>query len=532
MSRDLTTQDASTQDSLDDGSESGFPKIALTILHHPDGSRVGDGVVLDDIAHGLPAEISRVHPKFTAADSASGLPLFHARVSREPVWLKHQSDGLVFTPGGDKVRAAVDGETLQDPVLVPRRRLVDKGALLELGKSVLLWIHSASPKPRSISEHGLVGVHPRMRAVKDAAARIAPLAVPVLICGESGVGKELVARAIHRLGPRADGPLVTVNMSAIPISMAAAELFGHARGAFTGAEQARKGCFERADGGTLFLDEIGETPGDIQPQLLRALESGEIQPVGDTSRKVSIRLIAATDADLQRLVDEGKFRRSLLHRLQTALLVVPPLRQRVVDIPLLLHHFLRDQLEEFDAVHLLTGSSRQRTAWLGLDVITALMDYAFPGNVRELRNIASQIAIHFHDRPRAKLPPGFVASGASSAASPVAASATASPAGGSESEPAGEPVPAVESLTDDLVREALQSNRWNVSRTAQALGVAKNTVMARIRQIPGLRLASEIPESELRAVFERHGGDVDAMIDELQVSAHGLRLRLRELGLR
>jgi DNA-binding NtrC family response regulator len=200
----------------------------------------------------------------------------------------------------------------------------------------------------------------------------------VLITGESGTGKELIARAIHFGGTRASGPFIPVNCSAIPRELAESEFFGHVRGAFTGANTARKGHFELASGGTLFLDEIGDMPFDLQAKILRALEDGCITPVGGTGQKqVDVRIVTATNADLQTKIAEGRFREDLYFRLAAFPVEVPPLRERQGDIPLLANHFLKIFATEMGI----------ENPALSSEALSLLEAYHFPGNIRELKNI-------------------------------------------------------------------------------------------------------------------------------------------------
>ncbi len=212
-----------------------------------------------------------------------------------------------------------------------------------------------------------------MRRVAETVAVVAPSNAPVLILGQSGVGKELVARLIHEWSPRAAGPLVAANCAGLPESLLESELFGHTKGAFTGASQSRLGYFRAAHGGTLFLDEIGELPLHVQPKLLRALESGEITPVGsDVPLQVDTRLIAATNRDLAREVEAGRFREDLYYRINVIELLVPPLAERQDDVLPLAKRF---------AAEFAGGPVR-----LSPQAVQCLLAYAWPGNVRELRN--------------------------------------------------------------------------------------------------------------------------------------------------
>jgi DNA-binding NtrC family response regulator len=231
----------------------------------------------------------------------------------------------------------------------------------------------------------IVGSHPSMIAMYKAIARVASLNVPVVILGESGSGKELVAQSIHDLGDRVAGPFIAINCGAIPDTLLENELFGSARGAFTDSRQDRRGALSRADGGTLFLDEIGDISPAFQVKLLRFLQDGVVTPLGaEKSHRVNVRLIAATHRDIKRLVAEGKFREDLYYRLAGYEIAVPPLRDRATDIPLLVDHFKRRVGEEMkkDSV---AGPSQSV-----LDVFAA---HAWPGNVRELEQVIRRTVI-------------------------------------------------------------------------------------------------------------------------------------------
>ncbi|MDX1608829.1 MAG: sigma-54 dependent transcriptional regulator [Halofilum sp. (in: g-proteobacteria)] len=231
---------------------------------------------------------------------------------------------------------------------------------------------------------GMVGSGPAMEAVRERVQRVAPTDVTVLILGESGTGKELVARAIHDASPRAGGPLIAVNCAAIPEGLIESELFGHEKGAFTGAAGKRIGLVEAASSGTLFLDEIGELPLAAQAQLLRVLEDGEIRPVGASrARRVDIRLIAATHCNLDTMCGAGTFRQDLFYRLQKLVLQLKPLRERPEDLLELAHYMLEK------AAH----KTNRQPPELGEDAVAAIRRYHWPGNVRELENAIERAVI-------------------------------------------------------------------------------------------------------------------------------------------
>jgi len=234
-----------------------------------------------------------------------------------------------------------------------------------------------------LTNREIVGQSPALRRVLDVATQAAPSSATVLILGESGTGKELIARYIHSKSGRANGPFVAVNCAAIPESILEAELFGHERGAFTGAVAKREGRFARARGGTLFLDEIGELSPAVQVKILRVLQEGEYEPVGGHTVKADARIVAATNRDLVSEVEAGRFREDLYYRLNVIAVTAPPLRARREDIPLLVDHFL--------GVYC-TKNGRARLS-VPTEVLRKLMDYSWPGNVRELENVVERAAV-------------------------------------------------------------------------------------------------------------------------------------------
>ncbi len=236
---------------------------------------------------------------------------------------------------------------------------------------------------------GIVGSSPQIKRIIARVLKAAPTKVTVLIVGETGTGKELIAEAIHRRSPRARRPFIPVNCSAVNESLLESELFGHVRGAFTGAVADRRGFFVAADGGTLFLDEIGDMPLSMQAKLLRVLDRREVTPVGSTElRRVDVRLVAATNADLAKLVDEKKFRDDLLYRLKNFEIDVPPLRERRQDIPALAQHLLDQANREHG----------QSVAGFSSEALQHLVKYYWRGNIRELRNVIESVCVEVGNR--------------------------------------------------------------------------------------------------------------------------------------
>ena len=269
------------------------------------------------------------------------------------------------------------------------------GCTIDVGQSKLKFNASEERveiQPSAEAQCGdLIGQNARMREIYAIIEKIAPTATTVVIEGETGTGKEVVAQSIHKLSRRADGPLIIFDCGAVPPNLIESELFGHEKGSFTGAVMTRQGLFEMADGGTLFLDEMGELPIDLQPKLLRVLEQREVRRVGGAkSSKVDVRIIAATNRNLEEEVRAGRFRQDLYYRLSVVRLQLPSLRERPDDIPLLITHFLQNQKYNRKA------DGGVRVTGISPDAMRALQSYQWPGNVRELVNVVER-AVSFSD---------------------------------------------------------------------------------------------------------------------------------------
>ena len=307
---------------------------------------------------------------------------------------------------------------------------------------------------RLLAERGLerpiVGDAPALRRVLDLATRVAERDLPVLVVGETGTGKELIASLLHAAGKRAHGPQVRFNCAAIPGDLADAELFGHARGAFTGATAARRGYFAQADGGTLVLDEVAELPPAIQAKLLRALQSGEIQPLGARVENVDVRVVACTHRDLRAEVAAGRFREDLFYRLAVVELRVPPLRERREDIPVLADSFARRY-----AAHFGLDDVRLEPA-----LLTILAARPWPGNVRELENTIARLV-------------------ALGSGGPIGPEQLDDPAA---SPPAGNLRAQVEAFERGLIEQALRAAPGNHSEAARRLGMSRVTLLDKLKK--------------------------------------------------
>jgi PAS domain S-box-containing protein len=316
---------------------------------------------------------------------------------------------------------------------------------------------------------GIVGDSAALRTVLDQIDQVAPTNSTVLIVGESGTGKEALARAIHELSPRRDRPLIKVNCGAITPTLIESELFGHEKGAFTGAARQRQGHFELADGGTIFLDEIGELPLDAQVKLLRVLQEHELSRLGsEKSIKVDVRMIAATNRDLVSMVEAGTFRMDLFYRLNVFPLTVPPLRDRSEDIPLLVNKFLADQARA-------QGRSFSRVSEDGMRL---LMSYHWPGNIRELQNVIERAAILARDKV-VPIAPHLVSSG-------IGTNAEAFQAAAAGNAPETEEFVALAENEARYIRRVLNHTRWAIAGkggAAEILDLPASTLRSRMKKL-------------------------------------------------
>ncbi len=330
---------------------------------------------------------------------------------------------------------------------------------------ILLAVDNALDRERLLRENRLladdaglgeeiVGDAEAMRSLRATLARVAPTEATVLLLGENGTGKELAARAIHAGSRRARKPFVVVNCAAIPETLFESELFGHVKGAYTGATEARRGKFQLADGGTLFLDEIGETPPSLQPKLLRALESGDVEMIGGRGpERVSVRLIAATNRDLESEVAAGRFRRDLYYRLAVVPVTLPPLRERRQDIGRLASRFL-------DAA---CRRNRVKAKRLDAGALAILESHSWPGNVRELRNAAERIAILVGEETIAAEHVGFLGPQGETGESDLQTQ--------------------LERHERAIVLAALTRNRWKMTRTADELGLERSHLYKKLKAL-------------------------------------------------
>jgi len=363
-------------------------------------------------------------------------------------------------------RGAVD--FLTKPVNIERLEVLIQRALKTKTLEVeVKQLHERLDEKFSFA--GLVGNSEKLREVIDRVKLVAPSKATILIEGESGTGKELIAQAIHQSSPRARGPFIAVHCAALSENLLESEIFGHERGAFTGANERRIGRFEAADGGTLFLDEISEISQSTQVKLLRFLETKSIERVGGNKPiELDVRLVAATNRHLEQLVKEGKFREDLFFRLNVIRITLPPLRARAEDVPLLLSHYIKIFADENKVPPLTIEPGALRT----------LQAYPWPGNIRELRNFAENVVVlrrngkltEFDLEPKFRNEPA------------AAGIATPGP-------PAAAPAPislSVEENEKHLLHEALIKSRGNRTKAAKFMGISRRTLHRKLAQWPEL----------------------------------------------
>jgi DNA-binding NtrC family response regulator len=388
-----------------------------------------------------------------------GLTLIQRARTRtpQPVCILLTAYGTIETAVEAMKRGAYD--FLTKPVNLDRLDLLLQRALREREMET----ENRQLREQLDAKYGLeriVGQSAAMQEVFDTVRQVGPTRATVLIQGESGTGKELVAHALHGLSPQSRGPFVAVHCAALSQNLLESELFGHEKGAFTGAAERRRGRFEMADGGTLFLDEIGEVDPRVQVKILRALEERAFERVGgQETLQVDVRLIAATNRDLRQLVEEGRFREDLFYRLYVVVIRIPPLRERAADIPLLVRHFLSA----------LAAENAKKIEGITPDALDVLCGYSWPGNVRELRNTVEHMVVLSRGD---KLTLRDIPAALRDRAQPRAVA------------PGGEGT--LENMEKRMIAETLRSEGGSRTRAAEQLGISRRTLHRKLNEY-GLR---------------------------------------------
>jgi DNA-binding NtrC family response regulator len=494
--------------------------VALTLLWHPDLRRAGQQATL--MPTDAPLPLNRFTPLFQSHHGGDGTPLGHACISRSPLQLRPRADGAVdLIASASRMACEIDGLPFAAGTMTLEASRIDSGVVLQLGGQVVLCLHRITTWPQRHDAMGLVGVSSAMARVRRLVEQAAGTDLPVLVLGRSGTGKELVAKAIHAASERARGPMVCVNMASMTDSLAAADLFGAARGAYTGAQGARPGLFSLATGGTLFLDEIGDTPASVQPMLLRVIETGEFRRLGSAgTERADVRLIAATDRDLT----PDRFNQPLLHRLQGVVIHMPPLRQRREDIGVLALHMLR---AETDA-----------QTWpdhVPPPLLRALCLHDWPGNIRQLGQAMRRLVLGWKagSWPTAEellgTAPGMPVPAQTPAETVATVQAFVQPE---------QPQPMTRkayrspsTVTPAELLRALEDSDWSLRHAALALGISRPSLYNLLGRHPQVRQADTLTREEIEAALNEGVTDLAALASRLQAPREALRRRLRAFGM-
>lgn len=451
--------------------------LCLTILWHPDPARIGEQCLLTDPLTAL----ARYSPNFTSAENVTkpdaALPLGYGGISREPLHiriLQGAAGGVSIAPPASRMAVEVDGVEILQPLSLDAAA-IERGVCIGLGRAVWLCLHLIDTLPRANALPGMVGIIGVGGAairLRDAIRRIARQDTGVLLLGETGTGKEVAAHALHEASTRAARKMVCVNMAALNPDLAAADLFGASKGAYTGAQANRTGYFAEAGDGSLFLDEIGNTPLPVQAMLLRVLEDGSYRALGASQDSHSqARLIFATDQDLY----DGSFNPALLRRLESAVIHLPPLRARREDIGVLLLHFLGAATAKGEV-----------NLSLPPPLLSAIFNDDWPGNIRQLAHVATRIAhaLQQGEVPRAAelLEPPKKYALQSSAAKPSSAQRTETP-----TVKANLPPRRLSEISADEVLQAMQSSGGVVRTAAGILGISRFSMYKLLNLHPQIR---------------------------------------------
>lgn len=495
---------------ISDMAANSAPVLCATIVWHPDLARVGEQFLGNTGSDVL--ELSRYLPLFQRP-GGEGRALGYGGVSREPLQLRQRADGdLDIMRPASRMAVEINGAEMGSHATLTQAEVAN-GAIVGLGGAVLLCLHWMACLPKHNPVPALIGVGQAAIRMRDLIRQVATSDATVLLLGETGTGKEVAARAIHTLSERATLPLVTVNMAALNESLAAADLFGAAKGAYTGAQNARAGLFAQAQDATLFLDEVGNTPVAVQPMLLRVLESGDYRPLGAShDQRASARLIAATDQDLY----GEAFSQALLRRLEGFVIPIPPLRARREDIGLLLVDLLQQARADVS---------------LPASLVVQFATYDWPGNVRQLKHVLKRVvlALQMGEVPDFAT---LVDRAPARAGQRAHEKGTPPPSAGAAGQ--AEPSAARKRLTDLSeadVLAAMEANDWYIQAAAQALGISRPSMYKLLEAHTRIRRPEQIDAELIRATLAQNGGDVELCAGLLKTPSEALRRHLRVLGI-
>lgn len=485
-------------------------QLRLTVVFHPDRARIGASLKLgalnaSGILHLEATTLGRNAPLFE-----DGLGLNEPHISRRALTFRRHARGLQILNASENSYTQLGPEKASSMSLSFKE--LERGVAIRFGHAVVCWLRLAPElvpepaaerasdrvKPVYDSVTGFAGVSPQASNVRRLISIAASSDLPVLLRGESGVGKEVAAAAIHAASTRSKKQLVVLNMAALPETLAEAELFGSARGAFTGAEK-RSGFFTEANQGTLFLDEIGDLPMSVQPKLLRALQTGEVQVVGGKPHKVDVRIIAASDADLD---DREGFKNALLQRLAGITIDISPLRERPEDLGILLA--TSEQTRAF-----LDKSMRSRDVAAWASFVYDALHQGWNGNAREFLLSAQRFALSLHhDTKNGLTKRHFIIHRSQK----------------------NHPEPKV--LTDAEIETIHEQSEFEIAETARRLGLSRGALYRRVETIPSVRLSADCSDAEIEEALNKVGTNLSALSQALRLSKSTIASRLRLMGVR
>ncbi len=491
--------------------------IAVFIMSHPLLERLGNHFFFPLERQNSHFDINRTEPVFLPGS----MPLADPYINRTGLRIRYlDHDTFSLSKQNPNLGLIADKQPVYDSVKFTRQQLLG-GIVLQLNQRVCLLVRICPAiQPVDHSRFLMHGISHSLNKVCRHIAFLSPTNEPVLIRGETGTGKELVARAIVQNSPRRHKPFISVNLAAISPALAAAELFGSAKGAYTGAQKQRDGFMQAADGGTLFLDEIGEANSEVQALLLRVLETGELFPVGSTvATQVDVRIIAATDAKLDQLIAKEKFKAPLLYRLANFEINLERLIERKQDIAVLFAHFTKEICQEL-AIE--PAQNLLENCWLPSQLMQQLLDYHWPGNIRELRNVVRQIIISAHNGPVLSLPDDL----ANKLNPPIPSEAPQQAKAEKPSPPKRKPA----TISKDELLQTLAQCDHEVSKTASLLNTSRASIYQLMKQyeLPNIATISDQHIRQLQQQYQT----VEDLAKHLQVSQSSLRRRLNQLALK
>lgn len=515
--------------------QSSAPLLGLTIIWHPERERIGEQFVGGNQPGTL--ELGRFLPLFRHP-GVNGLPLGHGSVSRDPIRLIRDDDNnLRLELPNSRMVIELNGQVIQEAQTLNAEQ-IEAGQILSLGRTVLLCLHWMRCLPKQNPIPNLLGVGSAAIIARDQIKQVASTDLPVLLLGETGTGKEIAARAIHALSLRNEAPLVTVNMAALNESLAAADLFGAAKGAYTGAQAVCKGLFAEAEQATLFLDEIGNTPASVQPMLLRVLEGGDYRPLGaHKDQHSSARIIAATDQNLE----AENFNQALLRRLESFVIHLPPLRQRREDIGVLIKHLLSTNA-------LFDNAQRPFPTTL----VNEMACYDWPGNVRQLSHVMKRamLALQMGDTPTPALSnliniaperisqssqlknyPSSTQLAMPTSVAPANANANATANHQAQALPkAAQTYQKPAALNEASILRAMENNAWYIQAAAQELGISRPSMYKLLAAHSQIRRVEKIPVEEIQQALSTSANNVEQCAALLKTPTEALRRYLRGMG--